>query len=77
MLADRSEGKRKEITGITTLDEAKKALEMLTEMGVPGDSDIKFYLHTGWTGQPRVPGEEPDPEGRITSLSLWGEGDEE
>lgn len=76
MLADRSDGRRKEITGIVTLDEAKEALARLTELGVPGDSDIKFYLHTGWTGPPRVPGEEVDPAGRMTSLSLWGEADE-
>jgi hypothetical protein len=77
VLADRSEGKRKEITGVITLDEAKEALKRLTALGVPGDSDIKFYLHTGWTGRARVPGEDPDPQGRITSLALWGEGDEE
>lgn len=75
MLADRSDGKRKEMTGITTLDEAKEALARLTELGVSGDAPIHSYLHVGWTGEPRVPGQDPDPLGSATSLALWAEAD--
>jgi hypothetical protein len=69
VLSDRSQGSRKEITGITTVDEAKEALAMLTRLGVPGDAKIGHYLHVGWTGSSR-----DDPEGSITSLALWAEG---
>lgn len=61
MLADRSEGFRREITGITTLDEAKEALAMLTRHGVAGDAEIHSYLHVG----------------QITSLGLWARADTE
>lgn len=71
MLSDRSQDRRKEITGITTLDEAKEALAMLTRLGVPGDAPINSYLHVGWTGRP---GEEADPQGRSTSIAIWAEG---
>lgn len=68
MLSDRSQDRRKEITGITTLDEAKEALAMLTRLGVPGDAELNSYLHVGWTGRP---GEE---QGQATSIAFWGEG---
>jgi hypothetical protein len=35
---------RREVTQIYTLDDATRALEMLREQGVPGDSPIKCYL---------------------------------
>jgi hypothetical protein len=75
MLSDLSDGTRKEIAGITTLDEAKEALNMLTRLGVPRDAAINHYLRVGWTGRPRVTGEEPDPLGRMASLSLWAKAD--
>lgn len=74
MLTDRSEGFRREITGITTLDEAKEALSLLTRHGVAGDAEIHSYLHVGWTGQP---GEESDPAGRPTSVALWARAETE
>jgi hypothetical protein len=72
VLTDRSEGFRREITGITTLDEAKDALAMLTLYGVSGDAEIHGYLHTGWTGDGP-----DDPTGRSTSLALWSRADRE
>jgi len=72
MLSDRSEGFRREITGITTLDEAKEALAMLTRHGVPGDAEIHGYLHVGWTGDGP-----DDAEGRTASLALWGRAETE
>jgi hypothetical protein len=72
MLADRSEGFRREITGVTTLDEAKEALAMLTRHGVAGDAEIHSYLHVGWTGNGPS-----DPNGRNTSLALWAKADQE
>lgn len=74
VLADRSEGFRREISGVTTLDEAKEALAMLTRHGVAGDAEIHTYLHVGWTGQP---GDEPDPEGKMASLALWAKAETE
>lgn len=75
MLTDRSEGSRREITGVVTLDDAKEALALLTQMGVPGDTEIHGYLHVGWTGGPADEEGNPDPEGRPTSLALWVEAD--
>lgn len=72
MLADRSEGFRREITGITTLEEAKDALAMLTLHGVTDSAEIHGYLHTGWTGEGP-----DDPEGRTTSLALWARAETE
>lgn len=74
VLSDRSQGPRREITGITTLDEAKEALAMLTRLGVAGDAEIHGYLHVGWTGRPTEELEEgvdSDPDGRPASLGLW------
>ena len=74
MLTDRSQGYRREITGVTTLDEAKEALALLTRHGVAGDAEIHGYLHVGWTG---APGEGEDPEGKSASLGLWAMADTE
>lgn len=76
MLADRSDGRRKEISGITTLDEMRDAVARLEGLGVSGDAEIHSYLHVGWTGGPRIPGEEPDPAARANSVALWAEVDE-
>lgn len=49
---------RREVTQIYTLDDATRALEMLREQGVPGDSRIKFYLAVDGGAPP--------------CLALWG-----
>ncbi len=77
MLTDRSRGYRREITGITTLDEGKEALAMLTRHDVAGDAEIHSFLHVGWTGAPAEPGQEPDPDGRAASIGLWAMADAE
>lgn len=70
MLTDRSEGFRQEISGVTTLDEAKEALARLTRNGVARDAEIHSYLHVGWTGDGP-----DDPLGRRASLALWAVAD--
>lgn len=72
MLADRSEGFRREITGITTLEEAKDALTMLTIHGVANEAEIHSYLHVGWTGDGP-----DDPSGKTASLALWARAETE
>lgn len=77
MLTDRSEGFRREITGIVTVNDMKDALSMLDAYGVTGDAEIRSYLHVGWTGSPVEPGEKPDPMGRSASIALWAMADRE
>lgn len=80
MLTDRSEGYRREITGIVTVDDMRDALSMLEAYGVVGDAEIHSYLHVGWTGRPEdelEDGVEQDPEGRSTSLALWARAETE
>lgn len=77
MLTDRSQGYRREITGVTTLDEAKEALAMLTRHGVAGDAEIHHFLHVGWSGGPAGPDGEPDPNGKAASLGVWAMADTE
>lgn len=72
MLTDRSEGFRREITGVTTLDEAKEALAMLTRHGVAGDAEIHSYLHIDWTGNGP-----DDAKGKAASVALWGRAETE
>jgi hypothetical protein len=51
------EGSRREVTGITTLDEASAAIEMLFALGIPVDSPFHCYLNGDafaiWTEVPK------------------------
>lgn len=44
MLEDISEGDRLEVTGVTTLDDASKAIEMLFDKGLAPDAEFHCYL---------------------------------